>query len=125
MLENQVTKLSKELFEIKKNYSKINQMHEIEVKLRLEYEQKLNTTRVEFREIEGRFRAIATEFDFNVSTTKNLYIELSKMKDDSNELIVLNNNLRKYKEGNAELTKKLEDLIQNKDIIIKEQHDEV
>jgi len=47
------------------------------------------------------------------------------MKDDSNELIVLNNNLRKYKEGNAELTKKLEDLIQNKDIIIKEQHDEV
>lgn len=81
-------------------------MHEIEVKLRLQYEEKLLSTRNELRGMESRFVTLGSEFEYNIGTTKKLYNELSEMKKMCEDLNHKNNELNKFKEEHGELKSK-------------------
>lgn len=56
--------------------------------------------------MEGRFNIIGSEFDFNITTTKKLYAELTTMKNEMNEIYKQYYELKQYKDNHDELTLK-------------------
>lgn len=95
-LDNCEAELNKErniYISLSKEFKSMIDNHEAEIKLRLQFESKLNNQTSIFKELESRFKTVSKEFVINNERQKELFDLLAKLRQDNSTISARNNEL--------------------------------
>jgi chromosome segregation ATPase len=95
-LDNCEAELNKErniYISLNKEFKSMIDNHEAEIKLRLQFESKLNNQTSIFKELESRFKTVSKEFVINNERQKELFDLLAQLRQDNSTISARNNEL--------------------------------